>query len=119
MIRPHNLAAIVGGLVASAAAGGAFAASDVTVDDTLVFAQSITATVDGTVIFGSMNKPIIYKADPGATKAKPFIHLTGKGAVVTLGVLADRQLERCGPASPSGTPFGTNRPITAPCARSI
>lgn len=90
MIRPLDLAAIVGTLVMSVSASGALAASDVTVDDTLVFPESMTATMDGLVIFGSMNKPIIYKADPGAAKAEPFIHLTGKGAVVTLGVLADR-----------------------------
>lgn len=85
-----SLAALVGGLVLAASAGGAYAASDVTVDDTQVFPESITATSDGTVIFGSMNKPIIYKAEAGATKATPFIHLSGKGPVTTLGVLADR-----------------------------
>jgi sugar lactone lactonase YvrE len=92
MTRAHRILAIGARFACLAlfAAGAASAASDVTVDDSRVFPESITATADGTVIFGSMSKPIIYKADPGSTKAEPWIHLTGNGAINTLGVLADR-----------------------------
>jgi sugar lactone lactonase YvrE len=67
----------------------AFAASDVTIDDKDVYPESITALADGTVIAGSYDKPIIYRAGPGKHVAEPWIHLSGQGSVSTLGVLAD------------------------------
>jgi sugar lactone lactonase YvrE len=82
-------------LLALAAAQGflcqslALAASDVSVNDTDVYPESITATADGTVIVGSHNKPIIYRARHGETAAQPWIHLIGEATVTTFGVLAD------------------------------
>jgi sugar lactone lactonase YvrE len=64
------------------------APSEVTVDDTNVFPESITSTADGSVIFGSSTKPIIYRSDPGAATAEPWIHVTGDGAG-TNGVLVN------------------------------
>jgi hypothetical protein len=85
----------------------AFAASDVTVNDTEVYPESITAMADGTVILGSYYKPIIYKAGPGQTTAEPWIHLSGQGSEATLGVLADpktKTLWACQAEQEPGTP---------------
>jgi hypothetical protein len=66
----------------------AAAPSEVTVSDTDVFPESITRAQDGTLIFGSLGKPILYRAAPGSSTAEPWIHLEGE-KTVTLGVLAD------------------------------
>jgi hypothetical protein len=87
-------------------AGPAFAANNVVVDDTRVFPESITALADGAVIFGSAGKPVIYRAPPGATHAKPWISLEGTGVAYTLGVLADPKTDTlwaCGIQSPDGS----------------
>ena len=64
------------------------APSEVTVQDNDVFPESITWTSDGALIFGSLGKPILYRAAPGSSLADPWIHLDGE-KTVTLGVLAD------------------------------
>jgi hypothetical protein len=67
------------------------APGDVTVNDTMVFPESITSTTDGVVIFGSLRKPVIYRSAPGGSTADPWIHLTDPGSNDTsLGVLADQ-----------------------------
>lgn len=66
----------------------ATAPSEITVNDTDVFPESITRAQDGTLIFGSLGKPILYRAAPGSSTADPWIHLDGE-KTVTLGVLAD------------------------------
>jgi hypothetical protein len=60
----------------------------VTVNDNDVFPESITRAQDGTLIFGSLGKPILYRAAPGSSTADPWIHLDGE-KTVSLGVLAD------------------------------
>jgi sugar lactone lactonase YvrE len=65
--------------------------ADVTVNDTMVFPESITSTTDGAVIFGSLRKPVIYRSAPGGTSADAWIHLSDPGGTdTTLGVLADQ-----------------------------
>lgn len=64
------------------------APSEITVNDTDVFPESIARAQDGTLIFGSLGKPILYRAAPGSSTAEPWIHLEG-AKTVTLGVLAD------------------------------
>lgn len=66
----------------------ATAPSEITVNDTDVFPESITRAQNGTLIFGSLGKPILYRAAPGSSTADPWIHLDGE-KTVTLGVLAD------------------------------
>ncbi len=56
-----------------ALASVARAASPVTVPDTRVFPESITATSDGTLLIAGSEKGIIYKAAPGATTAQAWI----------------------------------------------
>jgi hypothetical protein len=70
----------------------AFAApSDVTVNDTMVFPESITSTTGGEVIFGSLRKPIIYRSAASGSSADAWIHLSDPGSAdTTLGVLADQ-----------------------------
>lgn len=65
------------------------APSEITVNDTGIFPESITSTPEGAVIFGSSAKPVIYRAAPGAATAEPWIHLSGDGMAATNGVLAD------------------------------
>jgi hypothetical protein len=67
------------------------ARSEVTVDDTLVYPESITSLADGTLILGSLTKPVIYRAKPTETKAEAWIHLTEGENLSTAGVLADPQ----------------------------
>jgi sugar lactone lactonase YvrE len=92
----------------------AAAPADVTVNDTMVFPESITSTTDGEVIFGSLRKPIIYRSAPGGTSADAWIHLSDPGGTdITLGVLADQAsntLWACvvnrDPAAPAAPPQG-------------
>jgi hypothetical protein len=74
-------------MFASLLAAPVFALSDITINDTDVYPESITVA-GGAVILSSNGKPIIYKANAGQSGAEPWIHLTTPGAV-TLGVLAD------------------------------
>ena len=71
--------------------------------------ESITAAPDGGLILGSGNKPAIYRAAKGETKAKPWIDVSADGNVSFLGVLADTSsntLWACelGPRGAPGTP---------------
>ncbi len=79
--------ALILGLSASTAP--AATPREVAVDDTQVFPESITATPDGRVIFGSLRKPRIYRSAPGGAVAEPWIDVEGQGHVGVLGVLAD------------------------------
>jgi hypothetical protein len=66
------------------------AASPVTVPDTRVFPESITATSDGTLLIAGSEKGIIYKATPGATTAQPWIPREKAGFEgFLLGIYAD------------------------------
>ncbi len=71
--------------------GGAAASGlrDIRIADTAVFPESLTSTRDGTVFAGSI-KGIVYRADPGADVALPWIeHSETNGILSILGVLAD------------------------------
>lgn len=114
MTRGLTLATgILGAVVLTSLTTPALAArSEVTVDDTLVYPESISALQDGTVIFGSFVKPVIYRAGPADSKAEAWIHLTGAENMTTVGVLADprsKTLWACvgqaaaGPAPASGS----------------
>jgi hypothetical protein len=51
--------------------------------------ESITAAPDGGLILGSADKPIIYRAANGKTRAKPWIDASADGTVTFRGVLTD------------------------------
>jgi hypothetical protein len=71
--------------------------------------ESITAAPDGGLILGSANKPLIYRAAPGKTRAKRWIDASADGTVTFRGVLTDvatNTLWACeiGPQSAPKTP---------------
>jgi sugar lactone lactonase YvrE len=71
-------------------AAAAEAASPVTVADTRVFPESISAISDGTLLIAGSEKGIIYKAAPGATAAQPWISREQAGFEgFLLGIYAD------------------------------
>jgi sugar lactone lactonase YvrE len=63
--------------------------TQVTINDTVVGAENLTSSQDGTVYFGSMAKGTIYRAAPGASQAEPWILASTTGLTRVLGVLAD------------------------------
>jgi sugar lactone lactonase YvrE len=66
------------------------AASPVTVSDTRVFPESISATSDGTLLIAGSEKGIIYKAAPGGTTAQAWISREQAGFEgFLLGIFAD------------------------------
>jgi hypothetical protein len=66
------------------------AASPVTVADTRVFPESISATSDGTLLIAGSEKGIIYKAAPGSTTAQAWISREQAGFDgFLLGIYAD------------------------------
>ena len=65
------LAAALGWTMASTA--GAAPATQLLIDDTRVFPESLTSTAAGDVIIGSSAKGTIYRAAPGADKATVWI----------------------------------------------
>jgi hypothetical protein len=83
-IAPALAAAIL------ALASTAQAASPVTVSDTRVFPESISATSDGTLLIAGSEKGIIYKAMPGAVTAQAWISREQAGFEgFLLGIYAD------------------------------
>jgi hypothetical protein len=78
-----SVAALVG--LASAALAQQ---TQIIIDDTRVFPESLTSTVDGTIIIGSMDHGTIYRAASGATRAAPWIAAGPNGLGRVLGVLA-------------------------------
>src|SRR5262252_5494555 len=70
--------------------GAAFAQpSQIIIDDTRVFPESLTSTEDGTIIIGSLDHGTVYRVAPGAAKATPWIAAGPNGLGRVLGVLAD------------------------------
>ena len=63
--------------------------AEVTINDTVVGAENLTSSRDGTVYFGSMAKGTIYRAAPGHARAEPWILASTTGLTRVLGVLAD------------------------------
>ena len=63
--------------------------SQIIIDDTRVFPESLTSTADGTVIIGSMDHGTVYRVAPGAAKATAWIAAGPNGLRRVLGVFAD------------------------------
>ena len=62
--------------------------TQIVIDDTRVFPESLTSTADGTIIIGSLDHGTIYRAAPGTSKATPWIAPRPDGLNRVLGVLA-------------------------------
>jgi sugar lactone lactonase YvrE len=60
--------------------------SDIRIDDTHVYPESLSSTQDGTVYVGSI-KGVVFRARPGQTMAEPWVQ--PEGVLSILGVLAD------------------------------
>src|SRR5215813_6736121 len=60
----------------------------ITIDDKRSFPESLTSTVDGTIILGSLDHGTIYRAPAGASKAAPWIAAAPNGLQRVLGVFA-------------------------------
>jgi sugar lactone lactonase YvrE len=70
--------------------GGALAQrTQIVIDDTQVFPESLTSTADGTVIIGSSAHGTVYRAAPGAAKAVPWIAAEPNKLGRVLGVFAN------------------------------
>ena len=92
--------------VARAAAQGR---TEVVVNDAREYPESVTSSRDGAVFFGSLEKGIIYRAAPGASRAEPWVQPAAAGLQTVLGVLADdasSTLWVCSsaPVAPGATP---------------
>ena len=62
---------------------------EITIDDTLVFPESLSAAAHGTVYVGSW-KGIVYRAPPGGATASPWIRPPADNGILSvLGVLVD------------------------------
>jgi hypothetical protein len=62
--------------------------TQILIDDTRAFPESLTSTVDGTIIIGSMDHGTVYRAARGAAKATPWIAAEPNGLGRVLGVFA-------------------------------
>ncbi len=75
----------------AASAAGAAPLSQVVIDDTGVFPESLTSTAAGDLIIASSAKGAIYRAAPGADKASVWIDPATSGISGLLGVFADEK----------------------------
>jgi sugar lactone lactonase YvrE len=77
--------------LAAGLGGAAYAATPqpVTIDDTNVYPESMTATASGDLIIGSSGKGTIYRAKAGSAKAEIWIDPKTSGMSAVLGVFAD------------------------------
>ena len=82
-------------LIASATVGVGFTfaadRSQITVNDTREFPESITSTKDGAVFFGSISKGMIYRAAPGSAARSRGSSLVTGNLKNVLGVFADER----------------------------
>lgn len=63
--------------------------TQIVIDDTRVFPESLTSTADGTIIIGSLDHGTIYQVAPGAAKAMPWIAAGPNHLGRVLGVFAN------------------------------
>jgi sugar lactone lactonase YvrE len=96
-MRSHLLNHILQGATAIAAAAWLIGSptvapaqpSQILIDDTRVFPESLTSTANGTIIIGSLDHGTVYRVAPGAAKATPWIAAPSDGLVRVLGVFAN------------------------------
>lgn len=102
----HRCKLMLAGLAAllSSAAWAADPRAAITIADTGVFPESMAAASDGTIWFGSIAKGTVYRAQPGASSATPWISSETSGIKRAYGLLADeraRTLWVCAGGSPA------------------
>jgi sugar lactone lactonase YvrE len=94
--------AVIGAIAMGASAAHA---QTVTVNDTLVFPESITSTKAGDIIFGSMGNGGVYRAKAGENTATLWIPSAVSGITFMAGVYADE---------PSNTLYACSGAVGAP-----
>lgn len=62
--------------------------TQILIDDTRVFPESLTSTANGTIIIGSMDHGTVYRVAPGAATASAWIAAGPNGLARVLGVFA-------------------------------
>ncbi len=99
-----------GALLFAFSSAHARGATDVMIDGTGIYPESLTSSADGTLYIGSL-KGIIYRALPGSARAEPWIVRDEANRLLSIyGVLADdrsRSLWVC--SSPARLPGGVAR----------
>ena len=112
----NNLLVTAAGALALAVVGlgAAHAAMPITIDDTGVFPESMTATASGDLIIGSSAKGAIYRAKAGESKATLWIDPKVSGMSGLLGVFADDRTQTLYACSAAlGAPPGTGDALSA------
>ena len=89
MNHRNKLKAFAAAIAMLAAAPLAAAPADVVPSDPKAGPESMAVGPDGTLYLGSISSPVLSRAKPGETTAKPFIDLSSDKAAFLLGVLAD------------------------------
>jgi hypothetical protein len=89
MNHRNKLKAFAAAIAMLAAAPLAAAPADVVPSDPKAGPESLAVGPDGTLYLGSISSPVLSRAKPGETTAKPFIDLTSDKAAFLLGVMAD------------------------------
>ena len=79
------------GLVATAVPAFAAPPAELVIPGERLLTESITSTADGTVYIGSVGTGQIFRAQPGAATAQPFIAPKTNGIGAVFGVLADEK----------------------------
>jgi sugar lactone lactonase YvrE len=78
-------------LVMAAVARAAGSRTEITLPGTRVFPESMTSTIDGTLIVGSLGHGYVLRIAPGQTAAKEWIKPGTNGLNSVLGVFADER----------------------------
>lgn len=103
---------VVAGLVGLS--GAALAQrTQIVIDDTQVFPESLTSTADGTVFIGSTAHGTIYRAAPGAAKAVPWIAAGPNKLGRVLGVFANEPADLLWVCTNDPDPKGTSAELVA------
>jgi sugar lactone lactonase YvrE len=87
--------------------------TQIVIDDTRVFPESLTSTADGTVIIGSMAHGTVYRAAPGAAKAVAWIAANANKLGRVLGVFANEPANLLWVCTNDPDPKGTSADLVA------
>lgn len=102
--------AIAAGVTLACAAAGP---SEITIPGARAFPESLSSSSDGTIFIGSFAEGGIFRVQPGAAKAEPWIKPGANDSRSTLGVLADDRSETLWVCSNDLSRLGVVTPGTA------
>jgi sugar lactone lactonase YvrE len=87
--------------------------TQIVIDDTRVFPESLTSTADGAVIIGSIDHGTVYRAASGAAKATPWISAGPNNLGRVLGVFANEAANTLWVCTNDLDPKGTSAELKA------